>query len=44
MHAALDGNIPNYASAVVTKDEIVEAISSLYAVTTVETKPASHVA
>jgi len=29
MHAALDVNIPNYASAIVTADEIVEAISSL---------------
>jgi ureidoacrylate peracid hydrolase len=28
MHAALDVNIPNYASAVVTADEIVEAIAS----------------
>ena len=28
MHAALDVNIPNYASAVVTTDEIVEAITS----------------
>jgi ureidoacrylate peracid hydrolase len=29
MHAALDVNIPNYASAVVTTDQIVEAISPL---------------
>jgi len=29
MHAALDVNIPNYASAIVTTDEIVEAIASL---------------
>ncbi|MBL8540119.1 MAG: cysteine hydrolase [Betaproteobacteria bacterium] len=29
MHAALDVNIPNYASAVVTAAEIVESISSL---------------
>ena len=29
MHAALDVNIPNYASAVVTTNEIVEAIASL---------------
>jgi ureidoacrylate peracid hydrolase len=28
MHAALDVNIPNYASAVVTANEIVDAISS----------------
>jgi hypothetical protein len=27
MHAALAINIPNYASAVVTADEIVEAIT-----------------
>jgi ureidoacrylate peracid hydrolase len=31
MHAALDVNIPNYASAVVTTDDIVEALSSLVA-------------
>jgi len=29
MHAALDINIPNYASAVVTTQEIVESLSSL---------------
>ena len=29
MHAALEVNIPNYASAIVTTDEIVAAISSL---------------
>jgi ureidoacrylate peracid hydrolase len=29
MHAALDINIPNYASAVVTTDEIVNSISSV---------------
>src|SRR6476620_4948887 len=29
MHAALDVNIPNYASAIVTTNEIVEAIASL---------------
>jgi nicotinamidase-related amidase len=29
MHAALDVNIPNYASAVVTTDEIVDTIASL---------------
>ena len=28
MHAALDINLPNYASAIVTTDEIVESISS----------------
>ena len=31
MHAALDVNIPNYASAVVTTDEIVAAISLMVA-------------
>jgi nicotinamidase-related amidase len=31
MYAALDVNIPNYASAVLTTDEIVEAIFSLSA-------------
>ena len=29
MHAALDVNIPNYASAMVTTDEVVDSISSL---------------
>jgi ureidoacrylate peracid hydrolase len=29
MHAALDINFPNYASAIVTTDEVVEVISSL---------------
>ncbi len=29
MHAALEVNIPNYASALVTADEVVEAIASL---------------
>ena len=29
MHAALDINMPNYASAIVTTEEIVELISSL---------------
>jgi nicotinamidase-related amidase len=29
MHAALDINIPNYASAMVTTTEIVDSISSL---------------
>ena len=28
MHAALEVNIPNYASAIVTTNEIVEAIAS----------------
>ena len=29
MHAALDINIPNYASAIVTTNEIVDSISSI---------------
>jgi hypothetical protein len=29
MHAALDINIPNYASAIVTADEVVGALSTL---------------
>jgi nicotinamidase-related amidase len=29
MHAALDVNIPNYATAIMTTKEIVDAISSL---------------
>jgi ureidoacrylate peracid hydrolase len=32
MHAALDINLPNYASAIVTTDEIVDLISSLQTV------------
>ena len=31
MHAALDVNIPNYASAVVTTDQIVDSLASLQA-------------
>jgi ureidoacrylate peracid hydrolase len=30
MHAALDINIPNYANAVVTTNEVVDALSALY--------------
>jgi hypothetical protein len=29
LHAALDINIPNYASAIVTAKEVVDSISSL---------------
>jgi len=29
MHAALDVNIPNYGSAIVTTTEVIDAISSL---------------
>ena len=29
MHAALDINLPNYASAIVTTKEVVESITSL---------------
>ena len=29
MHAALDLNIPNYASAIVATNEVVEALSRL---------------
>jgi ureidoacrylate peracid hydrolase len=29
MHAALDVNIPNYASAVVTTNQIVDSLSSV---------------
>jgi ureidoacrylate peracid hydrolase len=36
MHAALDVNLPNYASAMVTTDEIVGAISSLSAAALME--------
>jgi hypothetical protein len=44
MHAAFDLNIPNYASAIVTTDAVVEAICSLNVVTGVGTKLVSHVA
>jgi hypothetical protein len=43
MHAALDINIPNYASAIVTTKEIVASIYSLWTVAAVlylERKPA----
>jgi hypothetical protein len=29
MHAALDINMPNYASAIVTTNEVIQSISSL---------------
>jgi hypothetical protein len=29
MHAALDVNIPNYASAIVTTNEVIDSIYSL---------------
>jgi isochorismate hydrolase len=29
MHAALDINLPNYASAIVTTKEVIDSISSL---------------
>ena len=41
MHSALDINLPNYASAIVTTEEVVEAISSVNVATT---SPAAHVA
>ena len=44
MHAALVTNLPNYASAIVITHEVVEAISSLNVVASVETQPVSHVA
>lgn len=44
MHAAIVVNLPNYASAIVTTNEVVEAISSLNVVTSVEAKRVSHVA
>ena len=40
MHAAIDINMPNYATAIVTTDEIVDAISSSDTIA----GPASHVA
>jgi ureidoacrylate peracid hydrolase len=44
MHAALDVNIPNYASAVVTTNEVIEAISSPNVATGAEEKPTAQVA
>jgi len=44
MHAALVTNLPSYASAIATTDEVVEALSALNAVTGAETKPVAHVA
>jgi nicotinamidase-related amidase len=44
MRAALDVNLPNYASAIVTTNEVVDAISSLNLTTGVETQPAPHMA
>jgi len=41
MHSALDINLLNYASAIVTTEEVVEAISSVNVATT---SPAAHVA
>jgi ureidoacrylate peracid hydrolase len=39
MHAALDVNIPNYANAVVTTDEIIDSICSLPAAEKVPAVP-----
>ena len=33
MHASLDINLPNYASAIVTNDEIVQALSGSHSST-----------
>ena len=44
MRAALDVNLPNYASAIVNTDEVVEAISSPNTVDHAETKPVGQVA
>lgn len=44
MHAALVTNLPNYATAIVTTDEVIEAISSLNMAAGAEAKPAAHVA
>ena len=38
MHAALEVNMPNYASAIVNTDDVVKAISSLNAASCAETK------
>jgi ureidoacrylate peracid hydrolase len=38
MHAALDVNVPNYASAIVTTYEIVDSISSLLMPLTTHTR------
>lgn len=44
MHAALDVNLPNYASAIVNTDEVVEALSSLSTVSGDQAKPVGQVA
>ena len=44
MHAALVTNLPNYVTAIVTTDEVIEAISSLNMAADAEAKPAAHVA
>lgn len=44
MHAALEVNLPNYASAIVNTDEVVEAISSLKTVSSAEAKPVGQIA
>ena len=44
MHAALLTNLPNYATAIVTTDEVIEAISSLKVAAGAEAKPAAHAA
>jgi hypothetical protein len=44
MHAALDVNIPNYASAIVNTNEIVASLSSLNVVTSVGREPTAQVA
>src|SRR6266700_620269 len=44
MHAALDVNLPNYASAIVNTDDVVKAISSLNTASGAETKPIGQVA
>jgi hypothetical protein len=41
MHAALVTNLPNYASAIVTTKEVVEAVSSLSMATGAEEHPAA---
>lgn len=43
MHAAVVTNLPNYANAIVTTKELVEAISSLNSATSVEAKPIARV-
>jgi len=44
MHAALVTNLPNYSNAIVTTNELLEAINSLYVGSSTEAQPAQQTA